>query len=315
MPTGCEDGAMSRWWSKFRPAVFLMTLLGTLLLGHHSSASAQRVTAAQVAAAVAASPNASAALQSYAGAVGNLAMFESGGQLGIYNGSCCYGVLQMNTSNINAIRPSVSVQQFQQWPLQAQVDAWSRVMSQALATYPVRTLAAMGTFDGRPVTPELLLACVQLGTGNCQTMIRSGRCSGFADINRTTICSMADRIRGGASPTPVPNPNPNPDPGVPATRAPASYIGNCITDGHGHCLSMSAAMEQGFMEGSGRSMGDVRNMIQSLTVGVTLLICAWLGMGLWREFTTGRIATADLVMGGRNVLMIVAMIFVVMTVV
>ena len=62
-------------------------------------------------------------------------------------------------------------------------------------------------------------------------------------------------------------------------------------------------------------MSDVRGFIQSLTVGITLLVCAWLALGLWREFTTGRIATADLVMGGRSVLMIAAAIFVVMTVV
>ena len=123
-------------------------VLGTLLLGHHSSASAQRVTAAQVAAAVAASPNASAALQSYAGAVGNLAMFESGGQLGIYNGSCCYGVLQMNTSNINAIRPSVSVQQFQQWPLQAQVDASVRFVAAQQANIRDRLRQVRGGSNG-----------------------------------------------------------------------------------------------------------------------------------------------------------------------
>jgi hypothetical protein len=276
------------------------------------------VTAAQVQQAVLASPNASTLLQSYAGAVGSLAMFESGGQLSVYNGTCCYGVLQMNNQNIASIRPKVTPEQFRTWPLQQQVDAWSTTMSDALRSYPARTLASLGTFDGRPVTPSMVLACVQLGIGNCMTMIRSGRCNGFADINGTTICSMADRIDGTTTPTNSETTS-GTETGTPApvstNLTSSTVINNCITDGHGHCLSISAAMEQGFINGSGHSMADLRNLIQSLTVGITLLVCAWLGMGLWREFTTGRIVTSELIMGGRSVIMIAAMILVVMTVV
>lgn len=288
----------------------------TLLVAHESRA--QTVNAAQVQQAILSSPNASSQLQTYAAAVGNLAMFESGGRLSVYNGSCCYGVLQMNNRNIASIVPPVTPEQFRNWSLQQQVNAWSTVMSDALRTYAARTLAGMGTFDGRPVTPSMVLACVQLGVGNCMTMIRSGRCSGFADINGTTICSMADRIDGTTTPTNSGS-NPGTVTGTPApvsnNLTPTTVINNCITDGYGHCISISAAMEQGFLTGSGRSMSDVRGFIQSLTVGITLLVCAWLALGLWREFTTGRIATADLVMGGRSVLMIAAAIFVVMTVV
>ena len=281
-------------------------------------AKAQTVTAAQVQQAILSSPNASSQLQSYAGAVGNLAMFESGGRLSVYNGSCCYGVLQMNNANIASIRPSVTPEVFRTWSLQQQVNAWSTVMSTALRTYSARTLAGMGTFDGRPVTPSMVLACVQLGVGNCMTMIRSGRCNGFADINGTTICSMADRIDGTTTPTNS-GTNPGTGTGTPApvstNLTPTTVINSCITDGYGHCLSISAAMEQGFRTGSGRSMSDVRNFIQSLTAGITFLICAWLALGLWREFTAGRIATADLLMGSRSVLLIAGAIFVVMTVV
>jgi hypothetical protein len=292
--------------------------LGLLMLAWSNAAHSQIVTAAQVQQAILSSPNASAQLQGYAGAVGNLAMFESGGQLSVYNGSCCYGVLQMNNRNIASIVPPVTPAQFRTWSLQQQVNAWSTIMSDALRTYSARTLAGMGTFDGRPVSSSMVLACVQLGVGNCMTMIRSGRCSGFADINGTTICSMADRIDGTTTPT---NSGSNPGTGtgspapVSTNLTPTSVINNCITDGYGHCISISAAMEQGFQTGSGRSMSDVRGFIQSLTVGITFLVCAWLALGLWREFTTGRIATADLVMGGRSVLMIAAAIFVVMTVV
>ena len=298
-------------------SIFVLGLL-VLFITQEVRPQTNSVTASQVQQAVLSSPNASALLQSYSGAVGNLAMFESGGQLSVYNGTCCYGVLQMNNQNIASIRPKVTPEQFRTWSLQQQVDAWSTIMSEALRTYPARTLAALGTFDGRPVTPSMVLACVQLGIGNCLTMMRSGSCNGFADINGTTICSMADRIDGTTTPT---NSGTNTGTGT-GTPAPVStnltsstVINNCITDGYGHCLSISAAMEQGFLNGSGHSMADLRDLIQSLTVAITLLVCAWLGIGLWREFTTGRIATADLIMGGRSVIMIAAMIFVVLTVV
>ena len=58
------------------------------------------VTAAQVAAAVANSPL-SPALKAYAADIGNLAInVESGGNLGVYNGTCCTGVLQVNTGGL-----------------------------------------------------------------------------------------------------------------------------------------------------------------------------------------------------------------------
>ena len=54
------------------------------------------VTADQVAAAASASPL-SAAFKQYAADIGKLAInVESGGNLGIYNGSCCTGVLHAN---------------------------------------------------------------------------------------------------------------------------------------------------------------------------------------------------------------------------
>lgn len=304
------NAASARNW------LFCLMSLMALFTSSVARPQSDKVTAQQVQQAILASSTASSQLQSYAAAVGSLAMFESGGRLSVYNGSCCYGVLQMNRGNIASISPKVTPEQFRNWPLQQQVDAWSRVMSDALRTHAARTLAAMTTFDGRPVTPSMVLACVQLGVGNCMKMIRSGRCDGFADINGTTICKMADKIDNTTTPTNSGGGNGNPAPRpIYTDLSPTTPIGSCITDGNGHCFSISEAMEQGFIDGSGRSMGDVRGLIQSLAVAVTLLVCAWLAMGLWGEYTTGRVATADLLMGGRSVLMIAAIIFVVMTVV
>jgi hypothetical protein len=241
-------------------------------------------------------------------------MFESGGRLSVFNGSCCYGVLQMNTANIASLRPPITTEAFRQLPLQDQVNAWSTVMSQALRTSAPAQLAAMTTFDARPVTPSLVLACVQLGVGNCLTMIRSGRCEGFNDRNGTSICDMADRIDGVTRP---PNTNPtNPSTGWTLTpQTPNTPLQNCLTDGYGNCMSISQAIEAGFSNGSGFTMSQLRNFIQLLTVAALLLISASMLLAMWRQYVDGRIVTADLAMGARQIGMIVAIIFIVLTVV
>lgn len=277
--------------------------------------SATRVTSDQVAAAILASPNASAQLQGYANAIGNLAMFESGGQLSVYNGSCCYGVLQMTGTNIRETL-HITPEQFRNLPLQAQVNAWATVMSQALRTGVPARLASMTTFDGRPVTPSLVLACVQLGVGNCLTMIRSGRCNGFADINGTDICEMADRI-DGTTRTPNTTPPPTSTTGSNWTTTPqnpTAPLQGCLTDGYGNCLSLSQAMESGFESGSGFSMSELRNAIQMLTVAATFLICASMLLAMWRQFADGRIETADLWTGVRQVSLVAGIILIVLTV-
>jgi hypothetical protein len=58
----------------------------------------------------------------------------------------------------------------------------------------------MSTFDGQKVDASFIAACIQLGTGNCQKMVNSGSCSGFSDINGTTICGMASNARAMADP-------------------------------------------------------------------------------------------------------------------
>ena len=144
------------------------------------------VTAADVANAVRASPAASAFLKAHADEIGALAIkVESGGNTTAYNGSCCYGVLQLNTSNILAVGYSVS--QYRYATLQEQVNGWAQIESQALRDPVIARLAGMSSVDGHPVDAAMLIACVQLGQGNCRTMINSGRCDGFKDINGTTI--------------------------------------------------------------------------------------------------------------------------------
>ncbi|MCX8516914.1 MAG: transglycosylase family protein [Rhodoferax sp.] len=96
-----------------------LLLLLSMLFGGLVNVNAATVTADQVKAAILASPTASAQMKSYASAIGSLAMIESSGNTAAYNGSCCYGVLQLNTANIQAaMGAGFKPQDFQNLPLQ-----------------------------------------------------------------------------------------------------------------------------------------------------------------------------------------------------
>ncbi|PZR95243.1 MAG: hypothetical protein DI537_05505 [Stutzerimonas stutzeri] len=136
-------------------------------------------------------------LMQYADDIGSLSRFESSGNAGIYNGTCCTGILQMNRSNLAA--QGLTPQEYANLPLQDQVNAWAKLTNSAANAGSVKQLMAMESFDGKKVDGAMVMACIQLGVGNCQKMINSGSCSGFADSNGTTICKMADKIRGGAA--------------------------------------------------------------------------------------------------------------------
>ena len=223
--------------TKWKPKAFALSWYFYVVV-----AIAAIVTAAQVAEAIRNSPNANDWLRANADAVGRLAMFESTGDTTIYNGSCCTGILQMNNANIREYT-GLTRQQFAQLSLQDQVNAWSSLTVDAMRSSAPQRLSNMTTFDGRTVTGDLVLACIQLGIGNCQRMINSGSCSGFADRNGTTICHMADRIAGGTvnpvTPTPGGN-NATPAPGqAGGTYTPPSFA--CIRDESGQCMSARSA--------------------------------------------------------------------------
>lgn len=217
------------------------------------------VTAAQVAQAVANSPYANALLRNNATAVGSLAMFESGGETTVYNGSCCYGVLQMNTTNIRAA--GYTPTEFAALPLQGQVDAWARMQSQALASPVVAQLQAMGTFNGQPVDFAFLLACVQLGQGNCATMVASGSCAGFSDRNGTTICGMAARTRASIGGTPAPG---SPA-GTPAANGSSTWTPSVPAYSFG-------SIDDAYASGSGSDMSAVSSVIRAILVATLLLL-------------------------------------------
>lgn len=138
--------------------------------------------------------------------LGGLGRFESGGNKGVYNGSCCTGIFQLNNRNVRDYA-GVDRETFGCMSLQDQVNAWARLTNDGYRTGVVRRLTEMGVFDGRRVDASFIAACIQLGVGNCQTMVNSGRCSGFADSNGTTICDMARAAQANADPNCQNNPN------------------------------------------------------------------------------------------------------------
>lgn len=138
-------------------------------------------------------------LKSTSCSLGGLGRFESGGNKGAYNSSCCTGIFQLNNANIQKYagtdRAGYGCESLQQ-----QVNAWANLTNDGYNSSAVRQLASMPTFDGQQVDASLIAACIQLGTGNCQKMVGSGKCSGFSDINGTTICGMARNARSLADP-------------------------------------------------------------------------------------------------------------------
>lgn len=131
--------------------------------------------------------------------LGGLGRFESGGNKGIYNGSCCTGIFQLNRRNVRDYA-GTTPEGYGCMSLQQQVNAWANLTNDGYNSSAVRQLASMSTFDGQKVDASLIASCIQLGTGNCQRMVSSGQCSGFADINGTTICGMARNARSQADP-------------------------------------------------------------------------------------------------------------------
>ena len=296
--------------SRARRWVFAAVLLPTL-------AWAIVVTAAQIVAAVRSSPTASQWLRDNASAVANLALrVESNGETTAYNGTCCYGVLQMNTSNIRAYT-TMTPEQYRQADLQTQINAWVRLTDNALRAPAPRGLANMQVFDGRQVDSNLVLACVQLGIGNCQTMLDSGRCGGFADGNGTTICAMADRLAGATTPGTGSNTAGGTTPGTGTSTGSGTGTSiittPCVRDGSGNCLSITASMEQGFAHGAGSTMGKVKGLVYALVAALVFTVMMASGMGLWKQYARGRLPTVNFILNAKTMAVVVMVVMSILT--
>lgn len=232
------------------------------------------VTASQVASAIASSPLGSA-LKQYAADIGRLGMFESGGNLGVYNGTCCTGVLQVNRGGLRKYC-DCTPEQYARMSLQQQVDVWARLTNANADNRIIRGLMARGSFDGRPVDGAMVLSCIQIGPGNCARTLAAGTCAtrAGADGNGKNFCDFAASIRGDhpgtvpTSPDTPRNPYPNADPSTGGTYwAPVSA-------------------EEAFANGAGATMAEVREAVSNLVATIVLLWAAWVCQAqyvLWRR--------------------------------
>jgi integrating conjugative element protein (TIGR03758 family) len=239
------------------------------------------VTADQVAAAVAGSPL-SDSLKKYATDIGRLGVFESGGNLSVYNGTCCTGVLQVNRGGLKRYC-KCSPAEYASMPLSRQIEVWAKVTNGNANTRTVRNLMARGTFDGKPVDGAMVLACIQLGPGYCAKTLAAGTCStrAGADINGTNFCTMAARIRGADSVLA--------DPG--AGTSPGSDAGSTADAGGASGTYWNpVSAEDAFFNGAGVDMSEVNTFVSNLVAGATLLWAAWVSQAqyfLWRRRSIG----------------------------
>lgn len=272
-------------------------------------------TYAQIVNAVRTSPNSDAFLRANAESVANLALRVENmrGDTTNYNGSCCSGILQMTATNIAAfagVTPAV----YRTWSLQQQIDAWTALTVSAMRAPAVATLRSMTTFDGMPTDAYMQLACIQLGPGNCQTMISSGRCEGFRDRWGTSICSMAARMQGLAytpgtgTGTPIPAPTPTPS----STSAANSSVfiptpGNYVPTGS----SVSAMLDSSFTTGSGVSMGSVNTLIKTILASILVLLAIKASIGAWSQYHAGQMDTFDIKHGGTRIIILMMLMMLV----
>jgi len=258
-------------------------LMLPLLLALPSLAFAQQlgpkvvVSAAEVAAAVAQSPL-SPALKAYATDIGKLAInVESGGNLGIYNGSCCTGVLQVNRGGLAKYCDCTS-QEYANMPLQQQVDVWAKVTNANAANATVQNLMAMGSFGGRAVTGAMVLSCIQIGPGNCAKTLQAGSCatSAGSDGNGNNFCDFAARIDGAAGGSPAALTEANLPVGAAPPLLPAANY-------------QYPSPGEAFLAGAGVEEGQARELVLSAIAVAAFLWVAWVALAQYGSWRQGRI--------------------------
>ena len=149
-------------------------------------------SASDIAAAVAASPNANSILKTSSCTWGGAGRSESAGNLCASNGSN-FGVLQLNRSNLP---PGVTPAAYEAEPLQQQVDAWAaQVGNSNTASSGYQSLAAAQasgqSIGSTPVTSGMMAACFQFGPAICNNdvaALRSGQpCGGANPVNINNV--------------------------------------------------------------------------------------------------------------------------------
>lgn len=241
------------------------------------------VTSDQVAAAVANSPL-NPSLQQYAATIGQLAInVESGGNLGIYNGTCCTGVLQMNTAGVEKYCKCEPMQ-YANLPLQQQVNYWAQLTNANANNSIVRGLMQMSSFGGQPVDGAMILSCIQIGPGNCAKTLAAGTCatSAGADGNGNNFCDFAASIRGGSAAS---SPSNGAASGTGTATGTASGAGTAPVATVWTPVSAAAA----FYNGAGVDMTAVHDAVTDFIAVAAMLWAAWVAQAQYFCYRRGSI--------------------------
>lgn len=150
-------------------------------------------------------------LSNNASTFGAISWYESGrtGNTGVYNGSCCTGLMQFNGANV-AKYAGTTPENFATWSGQKQIDAYTKYfdkVSQEPGNRRAQDLANSGGYIGdHKVDAHTVAACAQFGDKNCRAAIAnncSDKRNGFGGDGYRTVCGLAEesrKIGGKANP-------------------------------------------------------------------------------------------------------------------
>ncbi|MDE2579116.1 MAG: hypothetical protein KGL46_09945 [Hyphomicrobiales bacterium] len=125
-------------------------------------------------------------------------------QTGLHN-SCCTGLMQMNQSNLKQFC-GCTPEQYAQMSAQQQIDVYTKYFNSIQNTPGMTEMQKLadsgGTLGGHKIDEFDVIACAQMGPGNCAAAIKNG-CSSLAlgqgGDGSVNVCTMADAVRSRAA--------------------------------------------------------------------------------------------------------------------
>jgi hypothetical protein len=130
-------------------------------------------------------------------------------RVGIHNG-CCTGLVQLNQSNLrNPSFCGCTPAEYGAYTQEQQIDVYANYFRIFDRDYGMTQLRNMiddnQTLGGHTIDGYTLVACAQMGSGNCKAAVQNA-CSSVAvgqgGDNSVNVCTMADFVRAQAQSAP-----------------------------------------------------------------------------------------------------------------